>query len=143
MAIFTPEQIAEVQEKRGLSRKGAVQFLARQARKATAQPKDKAAKGPRKASKPAAEAKDQSHYYKGQRREFALLTPEFKAAMQKDLKARPDVKTCKHGHDLTNPKHVHVGDLMRTGKRTCNTCWAGSQAKYMKDDTIAAPKVGK
>jgi hypothetical protein len=76
-------------------------------------------------------ARNEAHYYRGQRRAQAIKTPEFVKALRKDLEARPDYKRCAHGHDMTNPKNVHVGDLMRTGKRTCNTCWLGQQAKYM------------
>lgn len=70
-----------------------------------------------------------SHYVKGMRRADAVATIEFKEKMDADIAARPTVQACKHGHDLTNPEHIHVGDLMRTGKRTCNTCWKAAAAK--------------
>ena len=69
------------------------------------------------------------HYKKGMRRAVAFTTIEFKQKMQADIDARP-VRTCKGGHDLSNPEHVHVGDLMRTGRRTCNTCWAAQHSRW-------------
>jgi hypothetical protein len=62
----------------------------------------------------------------------AINTAAFKKALAKSIKANPDRKACKAGHDLIHPEkgHLHVGDLLRTGYRTCRTCWAKQQAAY-------------
>jgi len=59
----------------------------------------------------------------------ALASDWFKAAMVADIAARPAYTVCKHGHSLTDPQHIHTGDLKRTGKRTCYTCWLTSTQK--------------
>ena len=70
--------------------------------------------------------------------------PWFKKAMAKDIKARPHYKKCKHGHNMRNPKNVHVGDLRRTGKRTCKVCWQASSEKYLaKKAASARPTQGR
>lgn len=73
--------------------------------------------------------------------------PWFKKAMAKDMKARPDYKACKHGHDMRDAANVHVGDLRRTGKRTCKVCWQASSEKYLakakKASVPAATHVAK
>ncbi len=64
--------------------------------------------------------------------EEAIKTAAFKKALAKSIKANPERKACKHGHNLVDPKrrHIHVGDLLRLGLRTCRTCWKKQQAAY-------------
>jgi len=57
-------------------------------------------------------------------RSETLASAEFKRAHAKAIEARKK-KTCKHGHDLRNPEHVHAGTLLRTGIIQCYTCWLG------------------
>ena len=51
----------------------------------------------------------------------AINTAAFKKALAKSIKANPERKACKAGHNLVDPKqgHIHVGDLLRTGYRNC------------------------
>ena len=46
-------------------------------------------------------------------REETLVTAEFKRAHADALEYRKK-KTCKRGHDLRKPEHVHAGTLLRT-----------------------------
>ena len=76
------------------------------------------------------------------RYEEAIKTAGFKKALAKSIKANPERKACKAGHNLINPAlgHIHVGDLMRTGHRTCRTCWKKQQASYEAKLAKAAKK---
>jgi hypothetical protein len=76
-------------------------------------------------------------------REEALESTRFKSDLAKALKDSPGRKRCKHGHDLTNPKHVHVGDLLRTGRITCNTCWMVQNEAYLKRNAMEAKTAAK
>jgi hypothetical protein len=69
---------------------------------------------------------------KAMRYEEAIKTAAFKKALAKSIKANPERKACKRGHNLVDPKqgHVHVGDLLRLGVRACRTCWKKQQATY-------------
>jgi hypothetical protein len=62
----------------------------------------------------------------------AIKSASFKNALAKSIKANPERKTCKAGHNLVHASkgHIHVGDLLRTGYRNCRTCWAKQQAAY-------------
>ncbi|MGA8429504.1 MAG: hypothetical protein WB729_06760 [Candidatus Sulfotelmatobacter sp.] len=62
----------------------------------------------------------------------AIKTAAFKKALARSIKANPDRKACKAGHNLVDASkgHIHVGDLMRTGYRTCRTCWKKQQESY-------------
>jgi hypothetical protein len=64
--------------------------------------------------------------------EEAIKTAAFKKALAKSIKANPERKACKAGHDLVHPAkgHIHVGDLIRLGLRNCRTCWKKQQAAY-------------
>ncbi len=46
--------------------------------------------------------------------EDAIETAAFKKALAKSIKADPERKACKAGHDLIHPDkgHIHVGDLL-------------------------------
>jgi hypothetical protein len=74
--------------------------------------------------------------------EEAIKLASFKKALAKSIKANPDRKACKAGHNLVDPKqgHIHVGDLMRTGYRTCRTCWRKQQDAYEAKLMKAAKK---
>jgi hypothetical protein len=76
------------------------------------------------------------------RYEEAIKTAAFKKALAASVKANPERKACKAGHDLIHPEkgHIHVGDLMRTGYRTCRTCWKKSQVAYETKLAKAAKK---
>jgi hypothetical protein len=67
------------------------------------------------------------------RYEDAIKSAAFRKALAKSIKANPERKACKRGHNLVDPKagHIHVGDLMRTGHRTCRTCWKKQQDAYL------------
>jgi hypothetical protein len=80
------------------------------------------------------------------RYEDAIKSAGFKKALARSIKANPERKACKAGHDLVDPKqgHIHVGDLKRTGYRTCRTCWKKHQKNYeAKLAKKAAKKVVK
>jgi hypothetical protein len=76
------------------------------------------------------------------RYEEAIKLASFKKALAKSIKANPDRQACKAGHNLVDPKqgHIHVGDLMRTGYRTCRTCWRKQQDAYVAKLVKAAKK---
>lgn len=62
----------------------------------------------------------------------AIKTAAFKKALARSIKANPERKACQAGHDLIHAEkgHIHIGDLLRTGYRTCRTCWKKQQAAY-------------
>ncbi len=68
------------------------------------------------------------------RYEEIIRAETFRCAVAKSIAAYPHRTQCSAGHDLVNPEagHIHVGDLMRTGRRTCRTCWKADQAAYVK-----------
>jgi len=74
--------------------------------------------------------------------EDAIKTAAFRKALARSIKANPDRKACNAGHNLVDPKqgHIHVGDLLRTGYRTCRTCWKKQQAAYEAKLAKAAKK---
>ena len=77
------------------------------------------------------------------RYEDAIKSAAFKKALAASIKKNPERKACKRGHDLVDPKqgHIHVGDLMRTGYRTCRTRWRKQQDAYTAKLAKAAKKV--
>lgn len=74
--------------------------------------------------------------------EEAIKLASFKKALAKSIKANPDRKACKAGHNLVDPKqgHIHVGDLLRLGQRNCRTCWKKQQDAYVAKLAKAAKK---
>lgn len=72
------------------------------------------------------------NYSRFGRYEEAIKTAAFRKALAKSIKENPERKACKAGHNLVDASkgHIHVGDLLRTGYRTCRTCWKKQQAAY-------------
>jgi len=76
------------------------------------------------------------------RYEEAIKLASFKKALAKSIKANPERKACKAGHNLVDATkgHIHVGDLLRLGQRNCRTCWKKQQAAYEAKLAKAAKK---
>ncbi len=159
MKKLTDAEIKEVQEARGTSRKMAIQWLKRNAGKEAAPAK--AAKGKANiktypvvrdgkeikvtipedekpaAAAPAPEAPKAEAKPKRERgaptakRLEILASDKFKAAHAAALAKRKKGNLCKAGHDLSDPQHVHTGDLFRDGVVTCNTCFREQNAAYL------------
>lgn len=65
-----------------------------------------------------------------EKRAAVIASPAFQKAYAKAL-ANIDRKACAHGHKIT-PESTHVGDLLRMGRITCDTCNRSSQERYAK-----------